>query len=235
MTFIIISAILFLSTIYDLKKRVSLQKQLERNNKELAASEENLRISNLELTNKDKELGSINTLLTEANFLKEEYIGQLFATCSDYLGKMEKLKLTINRKLKANQIDDAIRLTDSKDVRENEELHELWERFDEVFLNLFPDFVEQFNGLLRPEERITLRSGEKLNTDLRIYALVRLGINSSVKIGKILGISTQTVYNARMKMRSRATESDLEFPIRVRQLKGKNPTKDDYSEEDKES
>lgn len=235
LTFIIISAILFLSTIYDLKKRVALQKQLERNNKELAASEENLRISNLELTNKDKELGSINTLLTEANFLKEEYIGQLFATCSDYLGKMEKLKLTINRKLKANQIDDAIRLTDSKDVRENEELHELWERFDEVFLNLFPDFVEQFNGLLRPEERITLRSGEKLNTDLRIYALVRLGINSSVKIGKILGISTQTVYNARMKMRSRATESDLEFPIRVRQLKGKNPTKDDYSEEDKES
>jgi hypothetical protein len=65
--------------------------------------------------------------------------------------------------------------------------------------------------------------------------LVRLGINNSVKIGKILGISTQTVYNARMKMRSRATESDLEFPIRVRQLKGKNPTKDDYSEEDKES
>ena len=235
LTFIIISAILFLSIIYDLKKRVGLQKQLEKNNKELAASEENLRNYNLALTNKENELRETNTLLTEANFLKEEYIGQLFATCSDYLGKMDKLKLTINRKLKANQIDDAIRLTVSKDVRENEELHELWERFDEVFLNLFPDFVDQFNGLLRPDERITLRSGEKLNTDLRIYALVRLGINNSVKIGKILGISAQTVYNARMKMRSRATESDLEFPTRVRQLKGKNPPKEDYNEEERES
>ena len=235
LTFIIISAILFLSIIYDLKKRVGLQKQLEKNNKELAASEENLRNYNLALTNKENELRETNTLLTEANFLKEEYIGQLFATCSDYLGKMDKLKLTINRKLKANQIDDAIRLTVSKDVRENEELHELWERFDDVFLNLFPDFVEQFNGLLKQEERITLRSGEKLNTDLRIYALVRLGINNSVKIGKILGISAQTVYNARMKMRSRATESDIEFPVRVRQLKGKNPPKEDYNEEERES
>lgn len=235
LTFIIISAILFLSIIYDLKKRVALQKQLEKNNKELAASEENLRNYNLALTNKENELRETNYLLTEANFLKEEYIGQLFATCSEYLGKMDKLKLTINRKLKANQIDDAIRLTVSKDVRENEELHELWERFDEIFLNLFPDFVDQFNGLLRQEERITLRSGEKLNTDLRIYALVRLGINNSVKIGKILGISAQTVYNARMKMRSRATESDIEFPTRVRQLKGKNPPKEDYNEEEKES
>ena len=234
LTFIIISAILFLSIIYDLKKRVGLQKQLEKNNKELAASEENLRNYNLALTNKENELRETNTLLTEANFLKEEYIGQLFATCSEYLGKMDKLKLTINRKLKANQIDNAIKLTENKDVRENEELHELWERFDEVFLNLFPDFVDQFNGLLRPDERITLRSGEKLNTDLRIYALVRLGINNSVKIGKILGISAQTVYNARMKMRGRATESDIEFPVRVRQLKGKNPTKDDYGEEAKE-
>ena len=64
---------------------------------------------------------------------------------------------------------------------------------------------------------------------------MRLGINNSVKIGKILGISAQTVYNARMKMRSRATESDLEFPTRVRQLKGKNPPKEDYNEEERES
>jgi hypothetical protein len=82
----------------------------------------------------------------------------------------------------------------------------------------FPDFVEQFNGLLRPEERITLRAGEKLNTDLRIYAMVRLGINSSTKIAKILGLSTQSVYNARQKMRARATESEEEFPVRVRRL-----------------
>ena len=98
------------------------------------------------------------------------------------------------------------------------EQHELWAKFDDIFLRLFPDFVEQFNELLRPEERITLRQGEKLNTDLRIYAMVRLGISSSTKIAKILGLSTQSVYNARQKMRARATLSDEEFAARVRRL-----------------
>ena len=124
----------------------------------------------------------------------------------------------INRKLTARQYDLALKATRPKNEDDMKEQHELWAKFDEIFLQLFPDFVEQFNGLLRPEERITLRAGEKLNTDLRIYAMVRLGINSSTKIAKILGLSTQSVYNARQKMRARATESEEEFPVRVRRL-----------------
>lgn len=220
LTLMMLSLILLFYTILQLRKRISLNQELEKSHKELSENEQKLLTTNLALSAQEKELNEMNVQLLEANYLKEEYIGQLFATCSDYLNKVETLKKSVNRKLRAGQYAEATKQTDITEVRDNEDLHELWKKFDEVFLKLFPDFIEQFNGLLRPEERITLRPGEKLNTDLRIYALVRLGINNSVKIGKILGISSQTVYNARMKMRGRATESELEFPVRVRQLKG---------------
>ncbi|MBR5068001.1 MAG: hypothetical protein IKX25_01230, partial [Bacteroidales bacterium] len=116
------------------------------------------------------------------------------------------------------QYDLALQATKPNSENDIKEQHELWAKFDDIFLRIFPDFVEQFNALLRPEERIALRQGEKLNTDLRIYAMVRLGINNSTKIAKILGLSTQSVYNARQKMRARANESDEEFAVRVRRL-----------------
>lgn len=219
-SFMVLSLILLVYTIIQLRKRILLNRELAIRHQELATSEQKLREANDGLTVKDKELQEANSQLLEANYLKEEYIGQLFFTCSEYLNKVEVLKKSVNRKLRAGQYAEATKQTDIADAKENAELHELWNKFDEVFLKLFPDFIKQFNGLLRPEERITLRSGEKMNTDLRIYALVRLGINNSVKIAKILGISNQTVYNARLKMRARATESELEFPVRVRGLKG---------------
>lgn len=79
------------------------------------------------------------------------------------------------------------------------ELKEFYRTFDTIFLHVYPSFVEEFNQLLAPEERIVLTEDEKLNTTLRIYALVRLGISESVKIAEFLHCSTQTVYNIRRK------------------------------------
>lgn len=209
------------------RKRRQLHEDLEEKMKmlhektaELEKERALLHTANEALSQKGTELQEEGERLREANFLKEEYIGQMFATCSAYLQKMADLKKDINRKLVARQYEMALTMTHAKSDKDIEEQHELWNKFDEIFLQLFPDFVEQFNTLLRPEEQIVPRSGEKLSTDLRIYALVRLGISSSVKIGKILGLSTQTVYNARQKMRARATESSIEFPVRVRNLCG---------------
>lgn len=207
------------------RKRRQLHKELEEKvallnekTQELENERALLHESNEALSQKGAELQEEGARLKEANYLKEEYIGQMFATCSAYLQKMADLKKDINRKLVARQYDLALNATQARSEKDMEEQHELWNKFDEIFLQIFPDFVEQFNTLLRPEEQITLKSGERLSTDIRIYALVRLGISSSVKIGKILGLSTQTVYNARQKMRARATESAVEFPVRVRNL-----------------
>ena len=221
----IVMALLFVFAFYNLRRRIKLQTLLKEKNQQLTDNSERLkeeqsrlREANDALRRASADLKEESSRLSEANYLKEEYIGQMFATCSEYLQKIEAVKRDVNRKLTARQYDLALKATRPKSEDDMKEQHELWAKFDEVFLQLFPDFVEQFNGLLRPEERITLRPGEKLNTDLRIYAMVRLGINSSTKIAKILGLSTQSVYNARQKMRARATESEEEFPVRVRRL-----------------
>ncbi|MCF0160796.1 MAG: hypothetical protein HUJ99_08390, partial [Bacteroidaceae bacterium] len=219
---------LLLMNAHLLRKKTALQaslqekmQQLDEKTIKLEQEHRNLSEANRQLEAAGEQLREEQAHLEEANYLKEEYIGQMFATNSEYLQKISTLKRDINRKLMAKQYEQAIQLTSTKSDKDAEEQHELWNKFDDVFLQLFPDFVEQFNGLLRPEEQIVLRAGERLSTDLRIYALVRLGISSSVKIGKILGLSTQTVYNARQKMRARATESDVEFPVRVKNLMNK--------------
>lgn len=221
----VVMALLFVFAFYNLRRRIKLQSLLKEKNqlltenaRRLEDEQSRLRDANEALHQASNELKEESSRLSEANYLKEEYIGQMFATCSEYLQKIEAVKRDVNRKLTARQYDLALKATRPKSEDDMKEQHELWAKFDEVFLQLFPDFVEQFNSLLRPEERISLRPGEKLNTDLRIYAMVRLGINSSTKIAKILGLSTQSVYNARQKMRARATESEEEFAVRVRRL-----------------
>ena len=86
--------------------------------------------------------------------------------------------------------------------------YQFFKIFDETFLDLYPDFIDNFNQLLRPECRITLKKGAPLSTELRIYAFVRLGVEESVKIAQILHCSVSTIYTYRNRMRGRAINRD---------------------------
>lgn len=141
--------------------------------------------------------------LQESNFVKEEYIGYVFTMCSNYIDKLNDYRKGVNRKIKAGQLAELKQQTDTPETVQME-LKEFYRTFDTIFLNVYPNFVSDFNALLRPEEQIVLREGELLNTDLRIYALVRLGINDSTKIASFLHCSPQTVYNNRLKIRNKA-------------------------------
>ena len=98
------------------------------------------------------------------------------------------------------------------------ELKELYANFDRIFLQIYPDFVKDFNTLLKPDEQIVLKRGEILNTELRIYALVRLGLNDSVKISRFLHCSVQTVYNTRQRIRNKAIIPKEDFAAAVQSL-----------------
>lgn len=99
-----------------------------------------------------------------------------------------------------------------------DELKDFLHEFDTFFLNMYPTFVSDFNKLLLPEEQIIPRSDEKLNTTLRIYALIRLGINDSIKIASFLHCSPQTIYNNRLKTRNKAIIPKEEFAEAVKNL-----------------
>lgn len=172
----------------------------------LAKARRSLKDINKELQNINNDLTSANSKLSESNHVKEEYIGYVFTICSEYIDKMEDLRKKVNRKVKAGQIDDLQKLTSSTTFVADE-LKEFYRSFDSVFLNLYPNFVEEFNSLLQPDEQIIPKTNDFLTPELRIFALVRLGINDSIKIAEFLHYSPQTVYNYRLKVRAKAKES----------------------------
>ncbi len=184
---------------------------------ELSDTQNQLQEANEKLSLLNEQLLLSNELLKESNYVKEEYIGYVFSICSNYINKLDEYRKTINRKIKANQIDEVKKLTDTPTMAQNE-LKEFYRNFDVIFLHVYPDFVSDFNSLLRPEEQIVLKEGELLNTDLRIYALVRLGISDSVKIAEFLHCSPQTVYNNRLKIRNKAIVPKENFAETVRSL-----------------
>lgn len=172
--------------------------------------------ANTQLSTVNAELAEVNAQLRESNYVKEETVGYVFSICSNYITKLEEYRKRIHRQLTAGQLEELRRST--KNPVTTEELKAFFHTFDQVFLNIYPNFVQDFNALLRPDERIQPREGELLNTELRIYALVRLGITDSVKIADFLHCSPQTVYNNRLRARNKALIPKTEFAKTVQQL-----------------
>jgi hypothetical protein len=195
----ITSALLVLLVLFvyiQMKKNVHIKRALAKSNEELLQLNERLNSANSLLNEK-------NSQLSETNDIKEHYIAEFFDICFNYIHKMEKhqnilYKVTINK-----NYEELIKRLKSSDYI-NEEVHLLYARFDKVFLSLYPTFVDDFNALLKPDEQIVLKPGVLLNKELRIYALLRLGITDSVKIANFLRCSTSTIYNYRTKIRNKA-------------------------------
>lgn len=163
--------------------------------------------TNEQLSELNSELQQANDNLSESNHIKEEYIAHFFDLCSTYIDKLENYRKSLHKKATNNQLDELFKTLKSTGIVETE-LEELYKNFDTIFLNLYPTFVRDFNVLLVPEERISPRHGELLNTELRIFALIRLGITDSVKIASFLRYSLRTVYNYRTKVRNKAVSRD---------------------------
>lgn len=192
-------------------------RQLSVSRKGLSEANANLHINIEELHKTREELNDANArlselyanarknaeILSDTNEAKEKYIASIFSICSEYITKLDDFRKNIHRLIVAGKSDELLRITKTPELPYNE-MKELYRHFDRIFLQMYPEFVADFNTLLREEERIVPRSPDFLTTELRIYALVRLGLNDSVKIAKFLHISVQTVYNTRQRTRNKA-------------------------------
>lgn len=177
-----------------------------------------LKVLNEELSQMNTCLTSTNTELSESNQIKEQYIGRFINLCSTYINKLDAYRRMVNKKLSTGNADELQKITRSPNALDNE-LEELYLNFDKAFLQLFPDFVDEFNHLLLKEERIIPRNGELLNTELRIFALIRLGINDSSQIAEFLRYSVNTIYNYRAKVKNKACVSRENFEELVMKIK----------------
>ena len=162
----------------------------------------------------NKELNDTNYTLNEANIIKEEYIGRYMDQCSVYIDKMDDYRKQLSRMATAGKLEDLFCKIKSKQFIDDE-ITEFYHNFDSTFLQLFPDFVEELNNLLIESERIQIKQGHLLNTELRIYALIRLGISDSVKMSHFLRCSLSTIYNYRTKIRNKALGVRDEFEEKI--------------------
>lgn len=185
--------------------------------KDLSQANKLLNDLNKELSETNKLLKHSNETLSEANLIKEEYIGRYMDQCSAYIDKLDDYRRLLNKTATAGKIDDLIQTIKSKQFIEDE-LKEFYTNFDSTFLQLFPTFVEEFSALLVDNEKIQLKSGELLNTELRIFALIRLGISDSVKISHFLRYSLSTIYNYRTKLRNKSAVPRDEFESYVMKI-----------------
>lgn len=159
-----------------------------------------------------------NEQLSMSNHIKEEYIGRFLNLCSMYISRLDSYRRMVNKKLAAGQLEELQKMVRSHDVLAAD-VKELYDNFDKAFLQLFPDFVEKFNALLLPEERIVLKKGELLNTELRIFALIRLGIDDSSRIAEFLRYSVNTIYNYRAKIKNKAIVSRDDFETKLMEIR----------------
>ncbi|MCC2545360.1 DUF6377 domain-containing protein [Hymenobacter sp. BT175] len=172
--------------------------------------------TNGELQARNHELGQLIQGLNEANKIKEEYIGYYFHNNSRYIDKLESLKKRVDALLASKQYGAVQKLADG--INSKTERNELLKGFDLVFLRLFPHFIEQFNALFREEDRIRLPEDQLLTTELRIFALIRLGIVDSEQISRMLGYSINTIYTYKTRVKNRSLLPNEEFEARVQAI-----------------
>lgn len=216
--FAIICASLLVSALALLTFYVNKQKSyLSNARNELKKTNTQLEELNNKLSSTNGMLKASNDKLNESNGVKEEYIGQFLGACSHYIDKLDKMRLNVNKMVKNKQYNELYSMTKSSEVKE-QELEELYANFDKVFLNLFPNFVEDLNGLLKEECQIHLSSPNKLSAIVRVFALIRLGIDDSTKIAEFLHYAVNTIYNYRAKLRNGALNDRNEFEKKVREL-----------------
>ncbi len=198
-TYMIISLILagaLLAALLIVKKQLNRNSQISRN---------------LDRTNAD--LVEINERLKKSNAAKEVYINELFSRNSVYIEKLSKFRKNIYRLMATGQYEDVMQLTKSSRI-ESEEMKEFYAAFDEMFLSLYPNFKRDFNTMIAEKYHFDERE-KSLSPELRVMALMRLGIDGS-SIAEFLHYTPQTVYNYRSTIRGMLVVTKEEFDHKIR-------------------
>lgn len=175
-----------------------------------------LRDNRRHLTDTNAALQVLNRQLVHTNRIREDYVSLFLDLCAAYIEKLRKYQDMVKRKVKAKQADDLLKAAFSAKLTEGD-AKEFFVNFDTAFLSIYPHFIQEFNALLREGEAIWPKKGEILNTELRIFALIRLGVKDSSKIATLLFYSPQTIYNYRSTIRNKARERD-NFEQQVEEL-----------------
>ncbi|MFK7953480.1 MAG: DUF6377 domain-containing protein [Ekhidna sp.] len=192
--------------------------------KKLSIARNGLKLSNGKLNSANRHLTQTKTKLeklyldlSESNHVKEQYIANFLNIHSEYIDKIDKYQKVVKKMIANRKYEALYQKVNSQEVIDTE-VREFYKTFDQAFLNIYPDFIKQFNGLLQQGEEIELKEDEILNTEFRIFALIRLGIKDSSQIARLLRYSVNTIYNYRVRIKNKAHGLRDEFEDKVQNI-----------------
>ena len=206
-----------LNLIKQMRRLKQLRQQQAETNEALAEANGKMQEAMGQLKEANGQLQETYAKLRSVDKLKEQYIVRYLDMCRDNLDTLLHYRRTTVRLLKERRLDELRKLASSEEATPAE-LGKFYADFDEAFLTLFPDFIERFNALLKPEERMVPKHENQLNTELRIFALIRLGVKDANRIAHFLNFSLATIYNYRSKIRNKAIGDPAEFDAKVAEL-----------------
>lgn len=187
-----------------------------RQNRQLARHRHELSESNSLLSSLNEKLNTLNSRLLDTNSRRERLAKLYIDLCAKYIDRLSKFEVLVKRKIKVGQVNDLLNTASSSRLSE-EDAATFMNSFDTAFLDLYPSFVTEFNALLREDEQIVPPHKGRLTTELRIYALIRLGVKESSEIAALLFYTPRTIYNYRSTIKSRARNRET-FESEVEQL-----------------
>ena len=196
---IIIIILAFVNNRQKNKLKKNKQKIEEQNKKQIEM--------NGQLSEMNNQLTELNQQLIETNIKRETYLRLFMDISAAYISKLADYRKLVSRKIKANQAADLLKSLNTHKLEE-EETQMFYNRFDKAFMELYPGFVTELNRLLLPESQLEMPTTHTLTTEIRIYALMRLGVTDSQEIATLLHYSTQTIYNYKSGMRAKAINRD---------------------------
>lgn len=206
MGFITVSAALIIIIILAFVNNRQKNK-LKKNKQEIEEQNKKQIEMNDQLSEMNNQLTELNQQLIETNIKRETYLRLFMDISAAYISKLADYRKLVSRKIKANQAADLLKSLNTHKMEE-EETQMFYNRFDKAFMELYPGFVTELNKLLLPESQLEVPTTHTLTTEIRIYALMRLGITDSQEIATLLHYSTQTIYNYKSGMRAKAINRD---------------------------
>lgn len=208
----ILAGILAIFICFVVKQFFIVKKANKRSNRML----EEVSVLSEKLKSMNEEVVFANEELKNSNRIKEEYAAMFMEYCSMAISTLQQYHQSLRVLAAQGNLKTLMKKIDSTEMEEKN-LKDFYQKFDEAILHIYPDFVEKFNRLLEPEYKIVLKPNEALNTELRVFALIRIGITDSEKIAGFLRCSLSTIYTYRSKIKKRAINPD-EFENQVRNI-----------------
>lgn len=208
-SFLILAICFMLIVYYQYLKLKKAKRLIADANDNLKNINNQLRKVNEKINFKNIEIKQVNKLLLEANKIKEEYLGLFFTQYDGIFEKFNSFITSMKKSIEDENYEKVKRIILSYNLKREKD--KLLENFDIAFINLFPNFIKEFNALMKEEHKVEIKNGEVLTKELRIYALIRLGITQNEIIAQILGYSVNSIYAYKTKIRNNSILNKDDF------------------------